>query len=138
MLAHRLVLPALASLALSAAGCGDDGIIASASLRVTNNSDFQIVELYLTDVGNPDFGPNLLRGDVLNPGEDLLLGVSCGFYDVLLIDEQDVQCQINDLDLCLNDADFVINNNTCSVFGARKAELEAQQRANEPGSGVRK
>jgi hypothetical protein len=111
-------------LAAVAASCVSDdgvGVIADSSLLVSNESDFAIIEIYLTDIGDPDWGPNLLRGDVLLPGEELLLGVDCGFYDALLVDEDDVECEVLDLDLCLNDADWVIRNNTCEVFGGATA-----------------
>ncbi|MDX2087968.1 MAG: hypothetical protein SFX73_08965 [Kofleriaceae bacterium] len=100
-------------------GCDDDDeLIEDSSLLVINESDFVITDVYLTEVDNPDFGPNLLFGDVLLPGEDLLLGVDCGFFDALVIDEDGVECRLFDLDLCLNDATWVIRNNTCAVFGA--------------------
>lgn len=115
---------ALAFAVAAAGGCAvttdDDG--ADASLLVVNESDYAIYELYLTEVDNPNWGPNLLRGDVLLPDEELLLGVDCGFYDALLIDEEGVECELYDLDLCLNDADWVIRNNTCSVFNALEAQ----------------
>jgi hypothetical protein len=136
MLTHRLLAPVLAacvSLAMYT-GCNDSGVIADASLRVVNNSDFVIEQIFLTDVGNPDFGPNLLRGDVLFPGEELLLGVNCGFFDALIVDEAGVDCEIHDIDLCLNDATFVIRNDTCSVFGIaakERAEKAAAQRQTE-------
>lgn len=98
--------------------CDDDNNIADASLLVVNESDFVITDIFLTEVDNPDFGPNLLFGDVLLPGEDLLLGVNCGTFDALVIDEDGVECRLFDLDLCLNDATWVIRNNTCTVFGA--------------------
>jgi hypothetical protein len=31
----------------------------------------------------------------------------------------EVDCELHSLDLCANDADFVITNSTCAVFGAR-------------------
>jgi len=134
MLTHRLLAPVLAACASLAtlAGCtsSGDGVIADASLRVVNNSDFVIDQIFLTDVGNPSWGPNLLRGDVLFPDEEVLLGVNCGFYDALVVDQEGVDCELHDLDLCLNDADWVINNNTCSVFGAA-AKKRAEQAATE-------
>jgi hypothetical protein len=120
------VAAALGSLAI--AGCttssGPD-----ATLRVQNSSDFEIVELHLVSVGNPNWGPNLLGNDSLRPGESITLGVNCDFYDALLIDETDVECKLYDLDLCLNDADWVIRNNTCTVFAAAKAAREAAAKA---------
>jgi hypothetical protein len=111
----RTLLPLLF---LAACTTDDVGVIADSSLLVSNESDYTIIEIYLTEIDDPDWGPNLLRGDVLLPGEQLLLGVDCGFYDALLVDEEDVECEIRDLDLCLNDADWVIRNTTCDVFGA--------------------
>jgi hypothetical protein len=95
-----------------------------ASLTVVNDSDFVIHEIFLTETDNPDWGPNLLRGDVLFPDEELVLGVPCDFYDALLVDEDGVECEVHDLDLCLNDAVWVIRNSTCTVF-----EAEAKRRA---------
>lgn len=109
-------LAALAAITL-AAGCvieSDD-----ASLTVVNDSDFVLVELYLTEIDNPNYGPNLLGGDALFPGEALTIGVSCDYYDALVIDEDGVSCELFDLDLCLNNAEWVFRNNTCTVFSAR-------------------
>lgn len=100
-----------------------------ATLRVQNRSDFSIVELYVTPVGKSDWGRNLLGGDVLNPGESTTLLVSCDTYDVRLVDESNVDCEVLDVDLCLNDADWIIRNNTCAVFGIAKAAREAAAKA---------
>ncbi|MBA3538501.1 MAG: hypothetical protein H0T79_02630 [Deltaproteobacteria bacterium] len=97
---------------------------ADATLEVRNDSSFTIRELYLTDVGNPTWGSNLLRGDVLFPNESFTLGVECGTYDAMLVDETNVQCELSNIDLCFDDAIWVIQNSTCSVFSARKAEAE--------------
>ena len=99
-------------------------MIPAASLTVWNQSDFALTEIYLTDVGSPTWGPNLLRGDVLLPGEQLTLGVLCDTYDALIVDEDGVDCEINSIDLCFNDATWVIRNNTCPVFGKAKADAQ--------------
>lgn len=118
----------LASLILAVAtGCAAS-TGADSSLTVSNQSDFTIQELYLTDIGSSTWGRNLLAGDVLFPGEALSLGVDCGTYDALLVDETNVECELTGLDLCFNDAEWVIRNNTCSVFAAR---LAAEQQAAE-------
>jgi len=106
-----------------AAGCEDDNT--ESQLHVENLSDFAIVEIHVTSVGSSTWGSNLLDGNPLEPGESLLLGVDCGTYDALLVDEAGVDCQVNDLDLCLNNADWVIRNDTCTVFGAAKAARAA-------------
>jgi hypothetical protein len=93
--------------------------IPDATLTVVNESDFAITELYLTSSVDLGWGSNQLRGDVLLPAEQISLAASCDFYDALLVDEDGAECQIDDIDLCLNDATWVIRNNTCSVFGAK-------------------
>lgn len=138
MLTNRLVVAALAAtLSLSVAACGGGGgsgtviidDVPDSSLVVDNQSDFAIVELYLTPANNGSWGPNLLRGDILLPDENLTLGVDCGFYDALLVDEDDVDCVLTDMDLCLNDAVWVIGNNTCTVFGVAAKERAAKAAA---------
>ena len=76
----------------------------------------------------------MLDGDGLAPGESLVLGIDCGTYDALLIDEQGVDCQINDIDLCLDDANWIIRNNTCGVFGAASAASDTAAKANPTGA----
>jgi hypothetical protein len=120
----------IATLTLGA-GCGGGGGDGGpeASLRVINNSDFVITELYLTDVNSRNWGDNLLANDALVPDEHLTLGVACGYYDVLLVDEEGVDCQLNGVDLCLNDATWLINNNTCEAFARKAAERKAAESA---------
>jgi hypothetical protein len=135
-----LLSSSLLALSLAACSTGDDGIgvIEDSSLAVDNQSSFVIDEVYLTNVNSSSWGPNRLGGDVLFPGETLTLGVDCGFYDALLVDEDGVDCELHDLDLCLNDAVWVIRNNTCTVFGAAaKERAEAAAAAATPATEAR-
>ena len=119
------IFPCVLVLGLAvAAGCGGSSTV-DATLRVENRSDFAIVEIRVTSVGSTTWGPNLIAGDVLLPGESVTLGVDCGFFDARLIDEDGVDCELHDLDLCLNDADWIIHNDTCVAFGAARAAREA-------------
>lgn len=116
------------------AGCTSEPID-DATLTVVNESDYAIERIYLTSVGSRSWGANLLSGDVLLPGEELVLGVDCGYYDARLIDEDDVECIVQDLNLCLNDATWFIYNDTCEAFElaakARKAAAEAAEKATQ-------
>jgi hypothetical protein len=102
-----------------------------ATLSVDNQSDFQITEIYLTDVGSSTWGPNLISGDTLNPGETLQLDVNCSTYDAKLIDETGVSCEVDDLDLCLNDSLWVIRNDTCTAFNAAAKAWAAAKAAGQ-------
>ena len=114
----------LALSALSSSACvivADDD--SESTLLVANDSDYFIYELYLTEVDNPDWGRNFLAGDFLAPGEDFLItDIECDFYDALLVDEDGVECELLDVDLCFDDATWVIRNNTCTVFAAKGEE----------------
>ena len=110
-------LALLACLA-AASGCV---ITDDSSLRVANRSDFEIHEMYITDVGSPTWGSNLLRGDVLYPGESMYVSMDCGTYDAMLIDETGAVCEVAAVDMCFDDARWVIRNNSCAWFEAREA-----------------
>jgi hypothetical protein len=84
--------------------------------------------MYVTAVRSPSWGPNLLHGDILFPGESLYISLDCGTYDALLIDETGAACEVFDLDLCFDDADWIIRNTSCSVFEAR-AKHDAAEKA---------
>jgi hypothetical protein len=95
------------------------------SLLVSNRSDFEIHEMYVTDVGSATWGPNLLGGDVLLPDESMYVLLECGTYDALLIDETGAGCEVYDVDLCFEDADWIISNRSCALFEARAAAAAA-------------
>jgi hypothetical protein len=104
-----------------AACSGDNGNRPpGATLTVENHSDFAIVDVRVSPVGADDFGPNLLGADVLQPGEDLTLGVTCDTFDVQVTDETGAVCMLDAIDLCLNDATLVLTNTACPVFSGSK------------------
>lgn len=107
---------------LTAAGCGSDNdcdnnknCVPAGALRVQNNSSFAITEIHVTSVHSTAWGPNLISGTVLAPGQSLTVAVSCGSYDALLVDAAGEQCTIT-VDLCASTADWIIGNDTCSTF----------------------
>lgn len=114
------LLPSIASLlVIATTGCVFTD--ADSSLLVSNDSSFEIHEIYVTEVASLSWGANLLREDILFPGDSLSLAVDCGTYDAMLVDETDETCEISSIDLCFDDADWVIRDNTCAVFEARAA-----------------
>lgn len=116
--------------AMAVAGCStDSGNDGAGRLNVHNQSDFAITEIRVTSVGSSTWGPNLISGDILAPGESLTIGVTCDTYDALLVDESGAECTVRDIDLCFSTADWVIRNDTCPVFAAAKAARDAAQAA---------
>jgi hypothetical protein len=112
---------AVAGALVAAHGCTDDGAVnADSSLRVINQTDTVIAELYLTDLGSHRWGPDLLRDSVLPPAEELELDVTCGRFDAKFVDEDGASCEIPNVDLCANDATWVIRENSCTVFAVAR------------------
>ena len=116
---------------LGATGCiiSDSG----SDLTVTNQSSFDIQELYLTHSTSGGWGANHLGGNPLLPGESITLaGISCDTYDVLMVDETGAMCEHDNLDLCLSSASWVITNNTCSVFARKDVPMKSGEMVHEP------
>ncbi len=109
-------LPILAFVFTLASGCiivdGDDS-----SLTIANDSSFILLELFITEVDNLSYGPDLLGNDVLRPGEAITVSLDCDFYDVLVVDEDEIECELLSLDLCFEDALWSVDNrqlNACA------------------------
>lgn len=114
-MSSALVLAAAVS-ASALGGCvvseSDDG---DSTLTVSNRSSYWLEELHLADVNDPSWGPDLVSG-ALAPGEDItIVDIACGRYDVLVIDETGVECELNSLDLCFDDGQWVIDDVTLDI-----------------------
>lgn len=81
-----------------------------ASLTLVNESDFVIDEFRVTPTGDPDFGPNLVGPELLFPGEEITVFLDCDVYDVLVVDETGLGCELIGVDLCFRDEFFFIDN----------------------------
>jgi hypothetical protein len=91
---------------------GDDG---SSTLTVSNDSSYYIDELHFAHVNDPSWGPDLVDGS-LAPGEDAIIyDIACGRYDVMVVDETGVQCELNNLDLCFDDGHWRITDLTLDI-----------------------
>ena len=91
----------------------DQSRIPATGLRVVNDSDRTIVEIYLASEGSPTWGRNRLGDSPLAPGEEILLGARCGVYDALLVDGDGGGCELRDLELCRSEPVWVIDDETC-------------------------
>ena len=128
MRTHLTVLGAIL-LASTAAGCvASEG---DSSLTIANRSSYFIEEIHLAEVSDPTWGPDLIAG-ALAPGQDLtILGIDCGTYDVLVVDETGVDCQLSNIDLCFDDEAWVIDDFTLDVcaFNPVTAKERAERAA---------
>ena len=90
---------AITTLGLASCGGGDS------SLTIDNQSSYSLFEIHVAQVDDPNWGPNLLGSDPLDPGESLVItSIDCDTYDVDIIDDTGAECILQSLDLCFDDA----------------------------------
>ena len=134
---RNLLTTSLLAGALATGACGDNDPGIDGTLLVVNESSFSINRLHIVPIDSPSWGSNLLGNDALQPGEEVVIGLSCDFYDALLIDDLGVECELRSVDMCFNNATFVITNNTCTVFdSAARAAANAAAGAAAPTAGA--
>lgn len=93
------------------------------SFTVANESDYVLLEVNLAPEGSFSWGQNLLGRDVLYPGEAITVDfISCDYYDARVIDDTNLECVIAGLDLCFDDALWVIDNLTLDICAFGVAE----------------
>lgn len=138
MKAH--VLAAIAAISMLATGCI---IVDDSSFTVDNESDYVITELYIAPTDARTWGPDLLGSNVLFPGDSITItGIDCDDYDVQVYDELGASCELLDIDLCFDDAVWVITNSDlafCDQWGSLNAEhttAPLRPDAPEPGEEI--
>jgi hypothetical protein len=123
----KLIAP-LFLLAMFAQGCiivdDDDN-----TLTVYNESSYVIDFLYITEVDTFDWGPNVLGGSALFPGDSITVDVGCDTYDIKVVDETGVECELYNVDVCFGEDDgWVVDDftlDTCA-FGVNATGSENQ------------
>ena len=94
-------------------GTGDPGL---GSLALHNASHYDIYSIQLSPTDHVQWGGNLIQGDVLMHGEDAKVAVyDCKKYDLRMIDDENVECVIDDIDLCLEDKKWTIDDSVLAV-----------------------
>lgn len=96
---------------------GTGGGPGGGTLVIDNASDFSIRGVYFTSVGSPSWGENLIAGDILAPSESISVSADCDLYDVLVTDVAGLDCVLESLQLCENDAYWRITNDTLFSCG---------------------
>jgi hypothetical protein len=104
------------------------------SITVYNDSDYVIEDLYVTERDTFDWGPDLLGSDALFPNESITVSVGCDVYDIKVVDETGVECELYDVDVCFGEDDgWSVTNFTLDVcaFGVRSSDTAAPKHAHE-------
>ncbi|MBA3503066.1 MAG: hypothetical protein H0T65_22075 [Deltaproteobacteria bacterium] len=98
------------------AGGGTDGTGNVGTMALHNASKYDIYSIQLSPSDQVAWGANLIEGDVLMHGEDAQLAVfDCKKYDLRMIDDENVECVIDDIDLCFEDKKWTINDSVLTA-----------------------
>lgn len=82
------------------------------TVTVENYSDWVIMEFFMSSSDDYDWGPDQLEEEVLATGDSLTLyGVSCDYWDIMIVDEDNDECVLEEVDLCGDSAVWQITNN---------------------------
>jgi hypothetical protein len=107
-LLRTITLP-LMTAALFATGCTEDSL--DSTLTIENQSSFTLISIYLSPTESVEWGQDLLGAEVLDPGDRLeLSGIDCDTYDIRIVDEDDDECVLESVDLCLDEATWKIDD----------------------------
>jgi hypothetical protein len=93
-----------------------------AAVVISNQSSWQIHELYISSVDTEEWGPDQLGEKVIGTDEEFTLhSIPCDAYDVRLVDEDGDECVVNAVALCADKDAWVIQD---SDLLACQAETE--------------
>jgi len=92
---------------------GDPGDVGGdiGTLTIRNGSNYGIYQLHLSPSNDESWGADLLAGDPLLPGEGGKVPVfDCGTYDLRMVDDENIECIVQDINLCFHDEDWTIDD----------------------------
>ena len=73
----------------------------SATVKVINQSKWEIHHIYLSSSDDSEWGEDQLDEDILVKGDSLTLtNIPCDLYDIKVVDEDGDECVIEQVDLC--------------------------------------
>jgi hypothetical protein len=74
---------------------------AKATIKVVNQSKWEIHHLYLSASDEENWGPDQLGDETIGTGESFTLThIDCGDYDIKLVDEDGDECVVEEVNLC--------------------------------------
>ncbi|HRC85221.1 MAG TPA: hypothetical protein PK413_06415 [Thermoanaerobaculia bacterium] len=83
----------------------------NASVKIVNESDWEIHHFYLSSTDEEQWGPDQLGEAVISSGESFTLtDIPCDTYDVKLIDEDGDECVVSNVDICAGKEKWTITN----------------------------
>ncbi|MBK7077346.1 MAG: hypothetical protein IPH44_34150 [Myxococcales bacterium] len=91
-----------------------------ATLTIANQSSYYLDALHLAEVHSASWGPDLLLAPLAPGSQVTVLDIPCDTYDVLVVDETGVECQLASIDLCFDDQRWVVDDRTLDFCAFNK------------------
>jgi len=71
------------------------------TIKVVNQSKWEIHHLFLSSTTDHEWGPDQLGDDVISSGESFTLtDIQCDKYDIRVVDEDGDECVVENVKLC--------------------------------------
>ena len=85
-----------------------------ATIKVVNQSKWEIHHLYLSSTSDKHWGPDQLGAEVISAGGGSfkLTNIDCGDYDIKIVDEDGDECVTEKVNLCGDDTVWKITDKT--------------------------
>ena len=82
-----------------------------ATVKVINQSKWEIHHLFLSASDDSEWGPDQLEDEILTKGDSLTLtSIPCDTYDIKVVDEDGDECVIEAVDLCRDNSFWKITD----------------------------
>lgn len=82
-----------------------------ATVKIINQSKWEIHHIYLSSSEDEEWGPDQLEDEILTKGDSLTLtDIPCDLYDIQVVDEDGDECVIEEVDLCGDDSYWKITD----------------------------
>jgi hypothetical protein len=83
----------------------------TATITITNSSNWEIKHLYLSPTDADNWGPDQLNGSVISPGQTYTLNnAACTGSSIKVISEDQNGCFLSNVVACSSDAAWTISN----------------------------
>jgi len=85
-----------------------------ATIKIVNNSKWEIHHLYLSPTGDDQWGTDQLGDEVIeaNGGSFKLTNIDCDKYDIKVVDEDGDECVVEKVSLCEDATEWKITDKT--------------------------
>lgn len=82
-----------------------------ATVKVINQSKWEIHHLFLSSASDEEWGPDQLEDEILTKGDQITLtNIPCDEYDIKVVDEDGDECIIEAVSLCKDNSFWKITD----------------------------